>query len=73
MAVPKGKVSKARRNKRRGKLEADGSQSDQVLLWRVPYAPPYRPACGMYDGRSYAKVRPMPRSNKICRGFRYPL
>ncbi|MCD7917562.1 MAG: 50S ribosomal protein L32 [Clostridiales bacterium] len=57
MAVPKSKVSKARRDKRRANWKLTAPQ-----LVKCPscgaYRMPHRicPSCGMYDGRSYAKV-----------------
>jgi large subunit ribosomal protein L32 len=57
MAVPKSKVSKARRNKRRANWKLAVPQ-----LVKCPdcgaYRMPHRicPSCGKYDGRSYAKV-----------------
>ncbi len=57
MAVPKRKVSKARRDKRRANWKLTAPQ-----LVRCPECGAYRlphricPACGMYNGRSYAKV-----------------
>lgn len=57
MAVPKSKVSKARRDKRRANWKLAVPQ-----LVRCPecgaYRMPHRicPACGKYDGRSYAKI-----------------
>lgn len=55
MAVPKRKVSKARRDKRRANWKLTAPQ-----LVRCPecgaYRMPHRicPACGKYNGRSYA-------------------
>ena len=56
MAVPKGKVSKARRNKRRAnwKLVAPNLVKCSCGAYRMPHR--ICPACGMYNDRSYASV-----------------
>ncbi len=57
MAVPKSKVSKARRDKRRENWKLTAPQ-----LVKCPdcgaYSMPHSicPSCVIYDGRSYAKV-----------------
>ncbi len=55
MAVPKSKVSKARRDKRRAnwKLEVPGLIKCECGAYRLPHR--VCPACGKYNGRSYAK------------------
>ena len=55
MAVPKSKVSKARRDKRRAnwKLEAPGLIKCECGAYRLPHR--ICPSCGKYNGRSYAK------------------
>lgn len=57
MAVPKSKVSKARRNKRRAnwKLTAPQLVRCSCGALRMPHR--ICPACGEYNGRSYAKVQ----------------
>lgn len=56
MAVPKSKVSKARRDKRRAnwKLEVPGLIKCECGAYRLPHR--ICPACGKYNGRSYAKA-----------------
>jgi large subunit ribosomal protein L32 len=56
MAVPKSKVSKARRNKRRAnwKLAAPQLVRCECGAFRMPHR--ICPSCGVYNGRSYAKV-----------------
>jgi large subunit ribosomal protein L32 len=56
MAVPKRKVSKARRNKRRAnwKLAAPQLVRCECGALRMPHR--ICPSCGVYNGRSYAKV-----------------
>lgn len=56
MAVPKSKVSKARRNKRRAnwKLTAPQLVRCNCGALRMPHR--ICPVCGEYKGRSYAKV-----------------
>ena len=58
MAVPKGKVSKARRNKRRSsvwKLEVPGLvKCPQCGAFKLPHRA--CKACGSYDGRQVLKV-----------------
>ncbi len=49
MAVPKSKVSKARRDKRR----ANWMIKCECGAYRLPHR--ICPACGKYNGRSYAK------------------
>lgn len=59
MAVPKKKVSKARRDKRRSsvwKLEAPAlSKCTQCGEWKMPHR--VCPACGYYKGREVVKVK----------------
>ena len=56
MAVPKSKVSKARRDKRRAnwKLVAPGLIKCECGAYRLPHR--ICPACGKYNGRSNAKT-----------------
>ena len=56
MAVPTSKVSKARRNKRRAnwKLAAPQLVRCECGAYRMPHR--ICPSCGVYNGRSYAKV-----------------
>jgi large subunit ribosomal protein L32 len=58
MAVPKRKVSRARRDKRRSnvwKLEAPSlSKCTQCGAWKMPHR--VCPACGYYKGRAVVKV-----------------
>ena len=59
MAVPKGKVSKARRDKRR----SNNSKIEAPELTKCPkcgeYVLPHRvcPACGTYDGKKVVEVK----------------
>ena len=55
MAVPKSKVSKARRDKRRAnwKLEVPNLIKCECGAYRLPHR--ICPSCGKYNGRSYAK------------------
>ncbi len=58
MAVPKRKVSRARRDKRRSsvwKLEAPAlSKCTQCGAWKMPHR--VCPACGYYKGKAVVKV-----------------
>ena len=58
MAVPKRKVSKARRDKRRSnvwKLEAPAlSKCTNCGAWKMPHR--VCPVCGYYKGREVVKV-----------------
>lgn len=57
MAVPKRKVSKARRDKRRANWKLTAPQLVRCSECGALHMP-HRicPSCGMYAGRSYAKV-----------------
>ena len=56
MAVPKSKVSKARRDKRRAnwKLVAPGLVKCECGAYRLPHR--ICPSCGNYNGRNYSKA-----------------
>ena len=57
MAVPKRKVSKARRDKRRSshwKLDVPGLAKCECGAYRLPHRA--CKACGMYNGRQVLKV-----------------
>ena len=56
MAVPKSKVSRARRDKRRAnwKLVAPGLVKCECGAYRLPHR--ICPSCGNYNGRNYSKT-----------------